>query len=129
MENSTKKFTIPYNSKAGNRFILQKTDKQLIFNSNPYGFYFHDVRYWEILMLDTTTGNCEGYTDHDFAEATKAREGLAMMGNPSPMDYINIVYSGMLRNFPVTPEAFNNANTVFVPDVASLKGKTTKKNF
>ena len=51
-----------------------------------------------------------------------------MMDNPSPMDCINIVRSSMLRNCPVTPEAVNNANSIFVAYVSSLKGKTTRKS-
>ena len=50
-----------------------------------------------------------------------------MMVNPSPMDYINMVCSVILRNFPVTPNVVNNANSIFSADVPSLKGKTTRK--
>ena len=50
-----------------------------------------------------------------------------MVGNPPPRDYINMVRSGIICNCPVTPEEVNNANTMFGPDIASLKGKTTGK--
>ena len=51
-----------------------------------------------------------------------------MVGNPSPMYYINMVSSGMILNCPVAPEEVSNTNTTFGPDVASLKGKTTRKH-
>ena len=51
-----------------------------------------------------------------------------MMGNPSPMDYINMVCYGMLCNCPVTLDAVNNANCIFGADVPSLKGKITRKS-
>lgn len=41
-------------------------------------------------------------------------------------NYINMVFSGIIRNCPVTPEAVNNATTIFGPNVASLKGKKHK---
>ena len=63
-------------------------------------------------MVAITTGTRGGYTDHEFLAAIEDREGLATMGNPLPMDY-------MIWNF----------NTIFGPDVASLKGKTTSKTY
>ena len=57
----------------------------------------------------------------------ESREGLAMVVKPSPGDYINMVNYGIISNCSVTPEAVNNANTIFGPDVASLKGKATRK--
>ena len=44
-------------------FVLQKSDKQIIFNRILFGLYFHDVKYQYILMVSTTIGNLEGYTD------------------------------------------------------------------
>ena len=69
-----------------------------MFNSSPSGLYYHEVGDRDILMVSSITGNPEGYTAQEIAAATEAWEGLAMMGNPSPMDYINMVRSGMLRN-------------------------------
>ena len=51
---------------------------------------------------------------------------MAMIVNPSPMNYINMICSGMLLNLPVTPKAVNDTNTIFGPDVAYLKCKTTR---
>ena len=121
------RFTVFYDSKVGKRFILQKADEQLVFNRIPYSLYFHYVGAREILMVATTTGNRKGYTDRDFAAATEAPEGMATMGKPLPVEYINMVHSGMLRNFPVTTEVVRNANKGFGLDVAPLKGNTPGK--
>ena len=88
---------------SGDRFILQKADEKPVFNRSPSDLYFHYVEDRYILMGGTTTGNHKGYTDREFAAITESQEGLDMAGNPSPMDYINMVCSGMIRNFPVTP--------------------------
>ena len=54
--------------------------------------------------------------------------GVGHDGQPLPMDYINMVCSGMLRNCPVTPEAVKNTNSIFGADISSLKFKTTRNS-
>ena len=71
-------------------------------------------------MVSTITRKLEGYTYREFAATTESREGLTMMGNPPPMDYINMVCYGILRNCPVTPDDTKNAESIFGPDVSSL---------
>ena len=66
MANATMKYHVSYDSKDGDRFILQKADEQLVFNRSPSGLYYHDIRDRDILMVATITGNHEGYTDQDF---------------------------------------------------------------
>ena len=51
-----------------------------------------------------------------------------MVGNPSAGDYINMIRPVIIRNCPVTLEAVNNAKKCFGPNVASLKGKTTRNS-
>ena len=98
MANSANNFPLSYYIKDGDRFILNKADKQLVFNRIPSTFYCRDVRNRGILVVFTITGNQKGYTAREFVASTEAREGLAMMGNPSPMDYIIMVCSGILHN-------------------------------
>ena len=43
IENTTKKLPITYDISAGDKLILQKDSKQLIFNRIPLGLYFHDA--------------------------------------------------------------------------------------
>jgi hypothetical protein len=49
-----------------------------------------------------------------------------MVGYPSPKDFKNMVCSNMIKNCPITPANIAAANKIFGPDVASLKGKTTR---
>ena len=98
MENATKKPPISYDSSAGENLIHQKDSEQLIFNRIPSGLYFHDAGARNILMFGTTKENCEGYTNRKISAATKSREGIAMVWNPSEGDYINMVRSGLIQN-------------------------------
>ena len=41
--------------------------------------------------------------------------------------YINMVHFGLIHHFPITPEAVTIANTIFGPDIETLKGKTNRK--
>ena len=50
------------------------------------------------------------------------------MVNPSAEECINMLHSGLICNFPITPESVNITNTIFGPDIAALKEKTTRKS-
>ena len=43
-------------------------------------------------------------------------------------DYINMLRSGLICNFPITSEAVTIANTIFGPVIATFKGETTRKS-
>ena len=49
-----------------------------------------------------------------------------MVGRQLLADYKGLIAGGLLSNFPVKTEDIQNANTIFGPDVAALKGKTTR---
>ena len=51
-----------------------------------------------------------------------------MVRNPSEGYYINMVYSGLIRNCPITPQAVTIDNAIFGHDIASLKKKTIRKS-
>ena len=127
MKNPTKKFLITYDSSAGDKFILKKDSEQLIFSWSPSGLYFHDAGACDILMVGITKKDYEGYNIQEVAADTKVQAGLDMVGNTSAEDYIKMVRSGQIHNFPITPQAVTIANTIFGPGIAALKGKTTSK--
>ena len=62
MTNATNKFHASYNSEDGDRFILQKADKQLVFNKSPSGLYYPDIGNRDIIVVSTIMGNREGCT-------------------------------------------------------------------
>ena len=57
MVNDTRKLSITYDSSAGEKFILHKDSKQLIFNWRPLGLYFRNARACEIIMVGMTNEN------------------------------------------------------------------------
>lgn len=49
-----------------------------------------------------------------------------MIGNPTDREYAGIVHEKLITNCPVTVHDINNANCIFGPDLANLRGRTTR---
>jgi hypothetical protein len=75
-------------------------------------------------MVNTVESNREGYTDRAFSAAKQARRALGMVGYPSEKDFKHMVSSNMSGNCPITLKDVDAANNIFVPHVASMRGKT-----
>jgi hypothetical protein len=69
----------------------------------------------------------EGYTQHEVENARAAREAQAMLGHPTDRDFLGMVRSGMILNCPVTPSAVRNANRIFGPNLAGVRGRTVRR--
>ena len=49
-----------------------------------------------------------------------------MIGSPSESDYKAMVSSNMIRNCPISQHDVSNARTMFGPQLAGVRGKTTR---
>jgi hypothetical protein len=85
-----KKFPITYDSKNDNEFHVIKSDKHVVFKESNSDLYYHDTTDRAFLMLiankaaiDTIKTKREGFTDHDYERAKRARKALALVGYPS----------------------------------------------
>jgi hypothetical protein len=81
----------------------------------------------EVLFVQTVRGNMEGYTQREVEDARAAREAQAMLGHPTDRDFLGMIRSGMILNCPVTPSAVQNANRIFCPDLAGVRGRTVRR--
>ena len=80
------------------------------------------------LHVNTVRENYEGFTKHQVKNAARARRLMSMVGTPSPRDFQGMVRHNLLKDCPVTPEDVENANTIFGPDLATIRGKTVRNS-
>ena len=79
----------------------------------------------ETVLVQTVQDNLKLYTKREIGQAHKAREMLGRMGFPSVRDAIDMVSSG--TNFEVSGKDFQVADAIWGKDIASIKGKTTRR--
>ncbi len=49
-----------------------------------------------------------------------------MVGNPTEWEFVGMVCEKLITNCPVTVHNVDNANQIFGPDLANLRGKMTR---
>ena len=76
-------------------------------------------------LVTTVVENLKAFTKREIEQGRRARELLARMGFPTVEEAMSIVNSG--SNFDVTARDFQIADAMLGKDIASLKGKTTKR--
>ncbi len=80
----------------------------------------------ELMLVNTVRGNFEGYTRHEVERAMEAQRIQGMIANPTEREFAGMVREQLLTNCPVTVRDVDNANQIFGPDLANLKGKVTR---
>jgi hypothetical protein len=81
----------------------------------------------ECMMVTTVRGNLEGYTRHEIEKAKEAQRLQGMIGNPTKKELTGMVREKLIANCPVTVQDVHNTYRIFGPDLANLRGKTTRK--
>ena len=64
---------------------------------------------------------------HEIEKAKEARRLQGMIGNPTEKELTGMVREKLIANCPVTVQDVHNANRIFGPDLANLRGKATRK--
>jgi hypothetical protein len=78
------------------------------------------------MLVITVRDNFEGYTRHDIKKAKEARRLQGKVGNPTEKEFTGMVCEKLMTNCPVAVQDVDNANRIFGPDLANLRGKTTR---
>ena len=78
-------------------------------------------------FVETVSENKARYTPREFDQAKRARMLYHSLGAPAIDKFKKMIQFNMIKNCPVTLDDIKIAEAVFGPDVATLKGKTTRK--
>ena len=78
-------------------------------------------------LVTTVTENKKAFTAKQFERAKMARRIYHMMGAPTIAHLAKLIQTNMIRNNPLTMEDVKLAQAIFGEDVATLKGKSTRK--
>jgi hypothetical protein len=115
--------------------VHRKDGSLMKFQEYRSGLYFFDTlvkkntstNEQDYLFLNTVAGNKGKYTQHEIQGADKARALYKKIGRPSEQAFSDILKNNLIRNCPVTPDDARRALEIYGPDIATLKGKTVKK--
>ena len=101
------------------------------FIRSPRGLYYHDVR-WDtqkckdFVFVNTVADNMRVFSPRQIAAAERARDLYIMMARPSPSNFKYMLQHQLIKNTPVTYNDALRAETIFGPDLGSLKGKSVR---
>jgi hypothetical protein len=141
------KFRVQYDS-AKEDAILVHTDNGVIkFERTPEGLYAYKPsdKYKNLVAetksmavhaqteeksqhhVSTVKENMAGFTKREVEGAKLARKIYHSMGCPTVESFKHVIRSNLIKNCPVTTQDAINAEKIFGPDVAAIKGKTTRR--
>lgn len=79
------------------------------------------------MLVNTVADNYEGFTKREVLKAHAARRFQRMIACPSDRDFQGLVREKLIANIPVAVTDVQNANHIFGPDIAGLRGKTVRR--
>ena len=77
-------------------------------------------------MIASISENKLPFSQRQIADATGVRELSKSLGYPSPASLIDMINQGVIVNCPFSSKNVADADTIFGPDLASIRGKTKR---
>ena len=106
----------------------------LRFTEHDTGLYIHQPDDNDVKLpvtaysyLQTVAKNRDLFTRREVQGADKARALYRHIGRPSQARFIQYLQKGLIRNCPITVDDAKRAHSIYGPDIAYIKGKTTQK--
>eukprot|EP00978_Attheya_sp_CCMP212_P012626 scaffold31575_cov60-Attheya_sp.AAC.1 len=126
------KFQITYDNQSSNDlFIVHvSAEKNIKFKRGYNNLYFYKPEEDKLsrnVFVNTLKENKKFHTVRQFERAKRAREFYHAMGTPSIPDLLAILRMNIVKDNAITIEDIKLAEKIFGPDVATLKGKTTRR--
>jgi hypothetical protein len=88
------------------------------------GTILMDNKFEGVALVQTVHGNTDGFIKHEVKDACAACKAQVILGHPTDCKFLGMVCINMITSCPMTPTAVENDHTIFVPDLAVVRGKT-----
>lgn len=79
-------------------------------------------------MVTTVATQKKLFSRREIAAADEARALYRKIGRPDEAEFQRILRSNVIQNCPVTPDDARRAHIIYGPDIAVIKGKTTRSD-
>ncbi|KAI2510045.1 Reverse transcriptase (RNA-dependent DNA polymerase) [Fragilaria crotonensis] len=104
------------------------------FVEHPSGLYIYKrnstnvpvTGYSSYTMVSTVAAQKRMFSRREIRAADVARELYRKIGRPAEAEFQRILKQNLIMNCPVTPDDAKRAHIIYGPDVAVIKGKTTR---
>ena len=114
--------------KIKDEFIITADDnKKYIFQRKGTNLCFYIPNEDELIFVETIDENKKFYSKQQFARAKQAQTHYHAMGSPSTPDLKATLTMNLVKNNPITLKDINIMEAIFGKDIATLKGKTTRR--
>ena len=131
LSNVIKRYRVTYDSRNNDGFIVHKPKgPNQYFKQHESGLFYLDTTAQNEesnVFLTTVNDNKAKFTNRDVKSAKLARSIQDRIGRPSLRAYIDIIKNNLLPNIPISVKDVLNAETIFGPNLGSIKGKTTRR--
>ncbi len=77
-------------------------------------------------MVSTVAEQKKMFSQREIKAADEARALYRKIGRPDEAEFQHILRSNFIRNCPVSPDDAKRALVIYGPDIATIKGKTTR---
>jgi hypothetical protein len=77
-------------------------------------------------MISTVVEQKKMFSQRQIKDVDQARELYRKIGRPDEVEFQNILRKNLIRNCPVTVADAQRALVIYGPDIATIKGKTTR---
>ena len=123
-----KRYRVTYDSDDQAFFVFREQCglPNMIFRMHKSGLHYYDPSSKEFSFVVTVEDNKLPFSKRQVEAAEKARAFYAGLAFPSMTDYKWILQSNQIEECPVSLEDAKVAEKIWGPNIAALKGKTTR---
>ena len=127
--NVKRQYRVTYDSDATDHFTVHRRSHghpDMHFYLHPCGLHIFDPSDAAFTFVNTVSGNKENFSQRQIKGAESARRLYTFLKYPSLKDFKWIVQGGSISNNDVTLADIDVATKIWGPNIAALKGKTTR---